>query len=280
VVLQPAQFAPSWLIGFMFSLGLSLGCLALLMSCARRLGRSPARAGALFGLNPLVLVYGLGGAHNDALMMLLVLSGLLAVLAGRERLAGGALAAGIAIKAAALPLEPFLLLGARRRPRAIAATAAGLVALAVLSAILFGLREPGVREQAAAVTHYSLPELVASALGRGHYQRCPGVLICAAPEVVSAATIVLAVVLALLFWRAWRGGDWLTNTGWAGIAFVLGLTVVMPWYLLWVLPFAILSDSRRLQAATAVLGGYMLTTSEPVAYVVALAFHRLSTFLH
>src|SRR3954465_2031990 len=31
VVLQPYQFAPSWLIGFLFCLGLSLGCFALLM---------------------------------------------------------------------------------------------------------------------------------------------------------------------------------------------------------------------------------------------------------
>ena len=31
VVLQPDQFMPSWLIGFLFCTGLSLGCLALLM---------------------------------------------------------------------------------------------------------------------------------------------------------------------------------------------------------------------------------------------------------
>src|SRR5258708_23367564 len=31
VVLQPDQFLPSWLIGFLFCTGLSLGCLALLM---------------------------------------------------------------------------------------------------------------------------------------------------------------------------------------------------------------------------------------------------------
>ena len=31
VFLQPAQFAPSWLIGFLFCTGLSCGCLALLM---------------------------------------------------------------------------------------------------------------------------------------------------------------------------------------------------------------------------------------------------------
>src|SRR5260221_14079419 len=31
VALQPDQFMPSWLVGFLFCTGLSLGCLALLM---------------------------------------------------------------------------------------------------------------------------------------------------------------------------------------------------------------------------------------------------------
>jgi hypothetical protein len=31
-LLQPAQFLQSWLIGFMFCLGLSLGCLSMLMT--------------------------------------------------------------------------------------------------------------------------------------------------------------------------------------------------------------------------------------------------------
>ncbi|HEU4656123.1 MAG TPA: glycosyltransferase 87 family protein, partial [Capillimicrobium sp.] len=51
----------------------SLGVLALVWWLARRLGRSPQRAVAFAGLNPVVLLFGVGGAHNDALTMLAVL---------------------------------------------------------------------------------------------------------------------------------------------------------------------------------------------------------------
>src|SRR3954453_18137232 len=51
----------------------SLGCLALVGWLAARLRRSPQRAMPFAGLNPLVLVYGLGGDHNDALMLLCAL---------------------------------------------------------------------------------------------------------------------------------------------------------------------------------------------------------------
>jgi peptide/nickel transport system permease protein len=44
---------------------------------ARRLGRDPAAAVALVALNPLVLVYGVGGVHNDVLFMALLLGGAL-----------------------------------------------------------------------------------------------------------------------------------------------------------------------------------------------------------
>ena len=40
---------------------------ALTWACARRLGRDPVFAALVVGLNPLVLVHVVGGAHNDAL---------------------------------------------------------------------------------------------------------------------------------------------------------------------------------------------------------------------
>jgi hypothetical protein len=44
----------------------TLACVALTWSCARMLGREPMRAALLVGLNPLVLIFGVGGGHNDA----------------------------------------------------------------------------------------------------------------------------------------------------------------------------------------------------------------------
>jgi hypothetical protein len=48
---------------------LSLATILLVWRCARLLGRDPVAAIALVGLNPLILVWGLGGDHNDFFMM-------------------------------------------------------------------------------------------------------------------------------------------------------------------------------------------------------------------
>ncbi len=56
------------------------GTLYLIWKCAQRRGVSPARGVALFGLNPLVTLYGVGGGHNDLLMLLLTTGGIYAVL--------------------------------------------------------------------------------------------------------------------------------------------------------------------------------------------------------
>ena len=61
----------------------SLGFMAFVWRCARRLVRSPAAAVAFVGLNPLLLVYALGGKHNDLLMMAAVMGGCLFVLTRR-----------------------------------------------------------------------------------------------------------------------------------------------------------------------------------------------------
>src|SRR5436190_1917428 len=66
----------------------SLGCVALVWKAAERLGRSPIEAAMFFGLNPLLLVYAVGGAHNDVLMMALAAGAIVLLVEGRER-AGG-----------------------------------------------------------------------------------------------------------------------------------------------------------------------------------------------
>ena len=47
----------------------SLGTILLVWRCARLLGLDPVRAIVLVGLNPIVLVWGLGGDHNDFLIV-------------------------------------------------------------------------------------------------------------------------------------------------------------------------------------------------------------------
>ena len=51
----------------------SAGTLALTWRCARVRGLDPVAALLVVGANPLYVIYGLGGAHNDLVMMLLMM---------------------------------------------------------------------------------------------------------------------------------------------------------------------------------------------------------------
>ena len=50
-----------------------------------------------------------------------------------------------------------------------------------------------------------------------------------------------------------RGAPVAAAAGWAGVALVLTLSWTMPWYVLWVLPFAAMSRSRLLRGVAVVL---------------------------
>jgi hypothetical protein len=117
----------------------SLGCVALVWKIAEQLGRSPVWAAAAFGLNPVLLVWTVGGAHNDTLMLMLLLAGVWLVLARRDALGGAAIVAGAAIKASAGLALPFVLLGVglRRGGRALA----GAVVAAAPSPAHGGVRQ-------------------------------------------------------------------------------------------------------------------------------------------
>ena len=51
------------------------GDIVLVWKCARLLGREPVAAIVLVGLNPIVLVWGLGAGHNDFLMIVFIMVG-------------------------------------------------------------------------------------------------------------------------------------------------------------------------------------------------------------
>ncbi|MGI8804044.1 MAG: hypothetical protein ACR2KV_18095 [Solirubrobacteraceae bacterium] len=63
----------------------SLAMLWLIWRCAEMLHRDPLRAVVLVGLNPAVLVWGLGGDHNDFLMVLFVMVCVYCLLSSRRR---------------------------------------------------------------------------------------------------------------------------------------------------------------------------------------------------
>ena len=233
----------------------SVACVALTWSCARRLGM-PALPAALFvGLNPLLLIWGVGAAHNDLLMLALMLAGLRLALAGRTGLGAAAVVSAAAVKATSGLLLPFLVIGASasRRRWALAGAGATVVVLVAASVAAFGLDGVGgylgtLYAQQQLVSGHSVPNDAFRVFG---LEGLPKAL-------KPVFGLVFLGALGLIVHRAVRGADWITSAGWATLALLLTMTFLMPWYLVWLLPLAALGRSTRLRSATLALMGFMV----------------------
>jgi hypothetical protein len=286
----------------------SLASVWLIWSCAGLLGRNRLGAALFLGLNPIVLVWGLGADHSDFLMIVLIELALYALLRARvkptettpnlvspdafagalERLrsgwrrvlvvidgaprplpagapgwwwelgAGVLLAGAVAVKASALILFPILLAGSSRRLRLMAGIVIGGVGLGLASYAAFGATLPDLAQQAKLVIPTGVPNLVGYILGLGG-------------ETDTLRTICTAVlvltVLACTVW-AWRTRDWVMPCAVASLVLLITLSWVLPWYLLWLLPFGALASGRRIRIAAIVLGVYMFISWMPSATTV------------
>ena len=243
-----------------------LASVALVTRLAGRLGRPQVAAALFVGLNPIALVWGIGGAHNDALVTLLVLGAIALALGDRERAAAGLVACAAAVKATAGLVLPFLLLGARRPSRALAAAALAAAALAALSLAVFRSGTIGylgvLADQGRFVSLHAIPHELARLLGlagidsQGRYTVAPVVR-------VGALVALLAVLAALAAW-VWRGGNWIAAAGWATVALLVTTTFLLPWYVVWLLPLAALAPSRALRLATLSLSAFIVATRLPL----------------
>jgi hypothetical protein len=221
----------------------SLGAVALVWRLAERMGRPPVFAAAFVGLNPLLLAYGVGGAHNDLLLMPLVVAGLWLAVVGRERGGVLAMAAATAIKLpAALPFA-FLVAGARDRRRVLATAAATVAGLALAGLLVFGPEAYGflghLREQGERVARESVLSRGAELVGLGEVSSALRL----------AATLVLVAVVGALLVRVARGADWIPAAGWATVALLVTTAWLLPWYVAWLLPLAALARDPRLHLA-------------------------------
>jgi alpha-1,6-mannosyltransferase len=237
----------------------SLATTYLIWRCAPLRGRPRLAAAAFFGLNPVVLVFVVGGAHNDALLMLIVAAGV--ALALRQRTAAGAATSALAIglKASAGLMTPFLVLAARERVRALAAAVATIAALIAVALLGFGSHAAdfldALRGQQQLVATHSVPAEISSWLGLG----APD------PALRTAFVAAFAVAAAYSLWRTWRGADWLTAGGWATFALLISTAWLLPWYGVWLLLPAALSTDRRLRIAALALTVYLVATRLPLA---------------
>jgi hypothetical protein len=286
----------------------SLGTLLLVWKCARLLGRDQVTAVALVGLNPIVVVWGLGGDHNDFLMLFFIMLGFYLLLRAREQErhreqdsgawfapispalfgAGAAFVVATGLKASGGVLIPVVLAGLLRHRRALAQVLAGMVlagvAVAAASLLAFGLHIPDLSTQSRLVTSESVPNLIGLAIGAGGETETLHKLL----------TVALASSILACCWVAWgprrvrraarpsasagaagpgagaRRGEGaaartITASGWASVALLVTLSWVLPWYVLWVLPLAALSPSRRLRITALVLGAYLIIAWAPAA---------------
>jgi alpha-1,6-mannosyltransferase len=231
----------------------SLGCAALAWACARALGRDGRLGLVVYGLNPAVLVYAVGGAHNDVLMMLGVLTGVWLVLRRREQAGAVAVSLAVAIKASAGLMVPFLILGARRRlPTLAAALATGAAVLAVALAF-FGTHALDfvnvLGTQQGLDSGTSVIAQLGALLGwTGNPTGARAV----------ASVLFVAAVLGLL-WRTWREPEtWLDSGAWSIVALLVCTSWFLAWYIVWLAPLAALGRSRWLVVAAAGLTAFVI----------------------
>jgi hypothetical protein len=287
----------------------SLGTILLVWKCARMLDLDPVRAIVLVGLNPIVLVWGLGGDHNDFLTVFAIVLGFYLLLRARaatrarqdgrrdvwrapgalparvghwlwplsavEIGAGAAFVAATSLKASAGVLIPIVLAGLLRTPRRMTQVLLGMLAAGVVvgvaSLIAFGLHIPDLSTQSRLVTSISVPNLIGLALGAGGETE----------TLHNLLSLVLVVSVLGCCAMAWRRRDSLTASGWATVALLVTLGWVLPWYILWLLPLAALSRSRWLRRTALVLGAYLILAWAPASGLLwsAIGFQPAKTTL-
>jgi alpha-1,6-mannosyltransferase len=233
---------------------MSLGLIALVWYCARRLGRDPRFAVAFVALNPVYFVYAVGGFHNDFFMLVPSTAAIALLLAGRDRAAGASLMLAVGVKFTAVLLLPFLLVAARparRRRQVLLGTALTAIPLIVLSVGLFGFAVPNLSQQGSLLTPFSIPDVFGYVIGAGG----------GTTFILRLADVAFVVAIVLLVRRP---GDWLSHAGWAMVALIASTAWLMPWYVIWLLPLAALASSVRLRRAAGVLTVFVVLTFMPV----------------
>jgi hypothetical protein len=247
----------------LFGVGLLVAALPLL---ARRCGTDPAAALWLGALNPLVAVHLLSGAHNDALMLGLLGTGLVAALGGRP-LAATVLVtlAGLVKAPAALGLPAVAALwasGLRGRARTVRSLAlTGVLALAttvlVTAAAGTGYGWIGTLATPVSSGNWSitsgLGRVTAAVLGGLPGGRAPARL---AVPVWRGVGLAGTAALALAAWlRRERIGPVHALALSLLAVFLLG-PALRPWYALWgLVPVAATAPAGRLRTGAAAIGG-------------------------
>ncbi len=259
----------------------SLAVLTLVWRSAQLLGRNPVRAVALAGLNPIVLVWGLGADHNDIFMVLPLTLGVYLLIRARvgaprprlpyvrsevahECLAAFALVAACGIKASAAVAIPIAFVAAPRRRAFAAGLASAAVVLGLVSSVAFGAHLPGLSSQTQLVTEIGPANILGWVLGQGGETDTLRTVL----TLLAGAFVLCAAALA-----SRPGRDWIALAGASLFAVWVTTSWFAPWYIVWILPFAALAANRGLTVLLLAFGIYILLAFGPEATPLLHALH-------
>jgi alpha-1,6-mannosyltransferase len=224
-----------------------------------RHGANPTRATLAAAANPALLIIVVGGIHNDALMLGLIVAGIALVLGGRRGWGVVLCAVGASVKPNALLALGALawwMGGGRRLParaKDILATTTALVGVLVVSGLGVG---GGFGWFTALVSYRWVPgpwSLGSRAFGAGSGWPV------AAIEMTGVAVAVLLVLVGR------RDRRWLVSLGWAFAALAITTPTPEPWYLAWAVALLACGglDRRSERVGLAVLSGMMVGSLVP-----------------
>jgi len=230
----------------------SLGCVALVWRTALVRRIDPVRAVALVGLNPVLLIWVVAGAHNDLLMMLAMSAAVALAVTGREAAGAAAAVVGAAVKVSSVLILPFLVLGSARRGRAVTGAVVAAAAVGLGAVLVFGGHAAGFLDVLGAQQHtasgMSVPTTIAHLAGRP----------VAAPGLLTAVHVAGAAALLALVVATARGLDWIEGAALALVVAAAASGWLMPWYTVWALPLAVLVRRPRALIAVFALQGLVL----------------------
>jgi len=286
----------------------SLGTVFLVYRCAALLGRNPLTAAVIVGINPIILVWGLGGDHNDFLMIFfLVLGFWLLLRAGAMRVGRyappprrGDHGPFVALRRAWAWLDGMPRPLPAGEPAAWMEVGAGIaivaaVAIKASSAVLVPVMLAGAARRArfaigVLIGFAAAAAMTVAAFGvnlpnigqQGQLVSLDGIpnlvglalgLGGAAAEMRHVLSYVLVGSVAVATIWTWHTRRWLTASGWVTFVLIVTLSWTLPWYIAWLLPFCALARSRGLRIAAVVLAVYIYLAWIPYSSNVLAFLH-------
>ncbi len=278
----------------------SLGTILLVWRCAELLDVDPVKAIVLVGLNPIVLVWGLGGDHNDFLIVFAIVLGFYLLLRARAHGAPEAARAGSGTQAPPRAQRATTTLAGRiggwlwpLSASELGAGAAFIVATALKASggvlipivlaglvraprrfvqVLLGMLLAGVVVGGASLIAFGLhiPDLSTQSkvVTSISLPNLLGLALGSGGETETLHSLLSAILLLSIVAccaMAYRRRESIAASGWATVALLVTLGWVLPWYILWLLPLAALAGSRRLRNTALVLGAYLIVAWSPAS---------------